>query len=628
MRYIDKYGVEYSYDGKTLECCPDDFEGEYVVPEGVVKIGSNAFQGCIGLTSIVVPCSVHEIQSEAFSGCTSLKSIEIPNGVIDHQAFMNCTGLVYVKLDAGVRSIGWSAFENCTNLESIQIGSGVSEICHRAFYNCCCLKEIVIPRRVSTIMSSTFAKCSNIESVEIRGNLTTIEDRAFYFCGNLVSIDLPDSIIEIGESAFGYCKSLVSVHIPYSLKQIKRWTFNNCESLSSVMIPDNVETIENGAFSICNGMTSIFIGKGVSKIGDSALQYCSKLSKIQVSEENIVYSSLDGVLFDKERTILLMYPENMIGIYVIPYGVRHIDAGAFYHSKITNITIPHTVESIGRMAFSRCLDLTTINIPRSVTEIGEMAFHKCENLKSIVVDEDNPNFCSIENVLFDKEQTTLIKCPNIIEGSYRIPGTVKKISKAAFEGCNKITSIKISGALSIIEEMAFSECSSINAFYVDEENLSFSSKEGVLYNKDKTELVLFPNTYEGDYSIPDGVTTIKTCAFDSCKALTSLTIPNTVKKVEGGCLLGCVGLDTIKIPEGKSLRFEVSDGRIINSGFINVCNVDNHISSPKKKEELNVEALREIFDANNVEADKKLRKAIGGLDDEQLKILGEIFGSK
>lgn len=628
MRYFDKYGVEYSYDGKTLECCPDDFEGEYVVPEGVVKIGSNAFQGCIGLTSIVVPCSVHEIQSEAFSGCTSLKSIEIPNGVINHQAFMNCTGLVYVKLDAGVRSIGWSAFENCTYLESIQIGSGVSEICQRAFYNCSSLKKIVIPRRVSTIMYNTFAKCSSLESVEIKGNLTNIGDGAFLSCGNLVSIDLPDSIIEIGASAFSMCRKITSLNIPPKLKQIKNLAFDNCESLTSVVIPNDVESIEYGAFSGCCGMTSIFLGKGVSRIGECALLCCSKLSNIQVSEENMVYSSLDGVLFDKGRTTLLMYPENKKGTYVIPNGVRHIDEGAFYHSKITNIAISNTVESIGRMAFSGCRDIISIYIPKSVIKIGAMAFYECNNLESLVVDEENPNFCSKDNVFFDKGQTTLIKCPNIIEGTYKIPGTVMKINKGAFEGCDKITSIEISGALSIIEEMAFSKCLSINAFYVDEENLSFSSMEGVLYNKDKTELVLFPNTYEGDYSIPDGVTTIKTCAFDSCKALTSLTIPNTVKKVEGGCLLGCVGLDTIKIPEGKSLRFEVSDGRIINSGFINVCNVDNHISSPKKKEELNVEALREIFDANNVEADKKLRKAIGGLDDEQLKILGEIFGSK
>jgi hypothetical protein len=226
------------------------------------------------------------------------------------------------------------------------------------------------------------------------------------------------------------------------------------------------------------------------------------------------------------------------------------------------------------MAFDMCLDLTSLYIPKSVTEIGEMVFRECRNLTSLTVDEKNPYFRSVHNVLLDKGQTTLIKCPNIFEGLYSIPRTVERICKRAFEGCHKITSIEIPGAMSMIEAMAFIGCSGINAFIVDDANLSFSSKEGVLFNREQTELVVFPSGYKGDYSIPYGVTTIRTCAFDctfdSYKNLTSITIPNSVTIVEDGRLLGCGMPPTFKIPDGKSLRLVLAGGCIKSSSLVDV----------------------------------------------------------
>lgn len=116
---LDKFGVEYSEDGKTLIKCPSDFVGEYVIPEGVTELkGYHAFGHCEGLTSVVIPKSVTSIGDGAFSGCMGLTAITIPDSVtsIGKWAFSGCTGLTAISIPNSVTSIGYRAFEGYVDL--------------------------------------------------------------------------------------------------------------------------------------------------------------------------------------------------------------------------------------------------------------------------------------------------------------------------------------------------------------------------------------------------------------------------------------------------------------------------------------------------------------------------------
>lgn len=178
----------------------------------------------------------------------------------------------------------------------------------------------------------------------------------------------------------------------YSVTSIGESAFESCTSLTSLIIPNSVTSIGNYAFSGCSGLTSVTIGNSVTSIGKYAFSDCSGLTEINVDENNTVYSSIDGVVFNKSQTELVCYPGGKQGAYIIPNSVTSIGEYAFdYCSGLTSVTIGNSVTSIGNWAFYRCSGLTSIDIPNSVTSIGECAFFRCSGLTDI--------YCHIEEPL-------------------------------------------------------------------------------------------------------------------------------------------------------------------------------------------------------------------------------------
>ncbi len=208
-----------------------------------------------------------------------------------------------------------------------------------------------------------------------------------------------------------------------------------------------VVAIESQAFYNCNYLTSVSIPKTVTNIGNVAFAYCSSLTSISVDAANEYYCSVDGVLFNKDKTTLIQYP---VG------------------NTRTSYTIPNTVTAIADKAFLNCLSLVDLSIGSGVTNIGYLAFAGCSSLNNITVDSNNKNFCSENGVLFNKEMTTLIQYP--IGNSrtfYIIPNGVEKIGAGAFADCSVITSVTIPQTVVIIEELAFSGCRWLAYVYYD-----------------------------------------------------------------------------------------------------------------------------------------------------------------
>ena len=239
------YTVAVTYQGTSYSEYSNEYTGSVTIPDkvtyngktySVTAIGSRAFYGCSGLTSITIPNSVTAIGSWAFSECTGLTSIIIPNSVT---------------------TIGSFAFEGCSGLTSITIPNSVTAIGSWAFHSCSGLTSVTIPNSVTAIGDSAFYGCSSLTSVTIGNSVTSIGSGAFFGCSGLTSVTIGNSVTSIGENAFDRCSGLTSVTIPNSVTSIGDYAFRNCSGLTEIVslasIPPvcNAGVFENVDKSLC-----------------------------------------------------------------------------------------------------------------------------------------------------------------------------------------------------------------------------------------------------------------------------------------------------------------------------------------------------------------------------------------
>jgi hypothetical protein len=243
------------------------------------------------------------------------------------------------------------------------------------------------PYLSTTINSSDFQDCTFLVGITILGNrTTTIGQTAFRNCTSLTSITIPNNVTSIGDSAFSGCTSLTSITFPTnsSFTTINNFTFSSCTSLTSIVIPNSVTSIGNSAFNGCTNLTSITIPNSVTSIGNGVFNGCTSLTTINVDPANNSYSLQDGVLYNKDKTTLVVYPAGKTGnTFTIPNSVTDISQSAFYRCTFTNITIPNGVNSIGNNAFTFCTSLTSVTIGSGVTSIGNNVFSRCTSLNSV-----------------------------------------------------------------------------------------------------------------------------------------------------------------------------------------------------------------------------------------------------
>jgi len=315
------------------------------IPDGVTSIGDGAFRSSDHLTSIFLPASVTSIGEACFSYCRNFSNIEVAeanpsyaslDGVLFNHSFTELlsypgakAGAVYT-IPAGVTNIGAKAFQLSANLT-----------------------DVIMPASLRSIGDWAFADSGGFTNLTIPSGVTSISDYAFTFCWNLSSVSIPDTVTSIGDFAF------------YSTR------------LASVTIPDSVTEIGQGVFYGCDHLTSASIGSGVTHIDGQTFFSCDILQNIDVSPGNANYTSMDGVVYNKSLTELVIYPTGRMA---------------------ATFTIPATVTRIGANAFAWCPHLTHIILPATIEALGDEALNYCPNVSMLIFAGDAPQTLGLDAI--------------------------------------------------------------------------------------------------------------------------------------------------------------------------------------------------------------------------------------
>lgn len=296
-----------------------------------------------------------------------------------------------------------------------------------------------------------------------------------------------------------------------------------------------VTTIGKGAF-VLTGMGCLNIPASITDIKPNAFKF-SGFNKIEVDKNNLNYTSINGVLFSKDKTVLLAYPkENSATSYIIPDGVKIIESTAFMGtSNLNSIVIPNGVTTIKENAFYLCSNLKNVSIPTSVKSIGEYAF--------------DFSACTKENYGY-YIGNCLIGADNEINGNFTIKDGTRLVADSALREIDNLGNISIPASVEIIGDCAFLNFSSesLKNITVANENKYFSSENGVLFNKNKTELLCYPcGKNETTYTVPNTVTKLAKVSFSGCK-LNKLNLPNNLKYIDESAFTE-TSLKTLSIPE-------------------------------------------------------------------------------
>ncbi len=418
--------------------------------------------------------------------------------------------------------------------------------------------------------------------------------------GRIDKIVVEDGVTNIGNYVFSNCITVSDVSVAGSVESIGEQAFCGCFYLETLTLEQGVRSINKEAFFGCDSLRKINIPASLQNIDPTAFSYCNKIQEITVDDNNPTYTSVENVLFTKDLSKLIKYPAGAKNtIYSVPSGVEIIGDSSFDSccnleevtfpnsvktiennafcdsSSIKRLILPDSVSYIGDEAFSTCtrlaelrlpanltyfgskavfccIDLKSITIPKCVTKLTSTDLAGCSSLESISVESGNPNFISVDGVLFNKSKTTLIKYPAKKKlDTYNIPSGTATIMLEAFDSTSYLHTLNIPESVSTIDSLALNLNRSIAAFNVDPDNWAFSSLDGVLYNKARTTLLVYPYNKECDvFNIPSGVEKIEKYSFESTN-ITNVFIPSTVESIGYRAFSFCTELKTVAIEYGK-----------------------------------------------------------------------------
>ena len=299
--------------------------------------------------------------------------------------------------------------------------------------------------------------------------------------------------------------TIYNVVIEEGVTSVGEYAFLECSGITNVILPSSLTKIKEGSFIGCTKMTTIFIPESVSFLYGGAFSGCPSLESINVHPENAYYLSVDGVVFNKDRTVLINYPPaKAINLDILENVTEITDYAFSDHEELTEVTIPDGVTKLGRYALAGCRNLSTINLPDSLSYIGPYAFAGLSKLTSITlpgslerIDEGAFRYSGLESIV--------------------IPPKITSIEPCMFEWCSKLVSVTLPEGITNIDNSAFCFTGITNVILP---NSVESIRDDAFYSTDLESII-----------IPESVESIGESAFGRCDKLESITIPKSVKSI-------------------------------------------------------------------------------------------------
>ncbi len=496
-----------------------------VIPQTVTSVGSYAF-AYSSLTAITLPSSNIAFSEYAFLDCNNIKTVYY-SGILEN--WLTSTWQ-YEHLESSPFFNGADLYikgEKLTVLDSTNIPKNITTINAMAFYGCSSLEKVDIPSNITKIEGSAFSDCKNLTYLRIPSTVTDCQGCSFNGCISLQTIyfDIVDwkntyavnfsnagknsdsLVLTIGKNveiikSHAFDNSYITEVIfeeESNCREIKEYAFSECSRLKAIQIPDSVTSLGTYVFEQ-SGLETVTIGSGVSSIDTYAFLGCEKLKEISVNPNNKNYQSIDGSLYQKNSTsvALLQYPrakESTVFSVSNEINLTSINSTAFLGAKnLSVIVLPKTVSYIGRNSFQRCTP-----------------FAGCSSLVSIIVDDSNAYYTSIDGNLYTKDGKTLVAyAPGKTATEFEVPNGVTNIGDYAFRSCDNLKNVTMPNSVTTIGDGAFYDCDSLTSI-----------------------------------TLPNSVTSIGEWAFSDCDSLTSVVIGDNVTSIEDAVFDDCSRLASV-----------------------------------------------------------------------------------
>ena len=412
-------------------------------------------------------------------------------------------------------------------------------------------QKVVIPDTynglaVTSVKSGAFENSDKIVSVKAGNNLKNIGDKAFAGCTALTEVEIGNNVTEVGEYVFSGCSALEKVVFPKNLRILTRGMFSGCSSLKEVAVPDSVKEIRGSVFYNCSSLKSVSFGDSVTLAGLSAFYGCAGI-------ENVYYS---GGIAD------------WLAISFFDGVANPLNGGAALYlngAPCTELVLPEGTVKVGNNVFFGCGSLTSVTIPASVTNIGSQAFSGCKNLAEIRYEGDLTAWCGIDGLANVMTRVVSLYIDGEPLGSeLTIPDSVTSVKYGTFLGCTGLTSVVVGDNVTSISEGAFSGCSSLESitlpFVGNNADGTSAGLFGYIFGATEyvggTTVRQVYNDREAVYCIPSRLRSvtltggnIPQSAFYGCSMLTSVTMPETLAKIDSYAFSDCTGLASVTIPD-------------------------------------------------------------------------------
>lgn len=587
------------------------------LPSTITDMRKNSFKGVN--SNVVVHCAFAEWQTNSFPLYWNYdvnSRVEVEYGVkVPENALTIQDGLVFSLGEAEDELIVTSALASFDgNIpDTVYFNSKTYRVTGIADIGNC--TELKIGQYIDYIADEVFENVTSI-SLSPDNQSFAIDDGVLYSIDHtsiicIVNKSVTSLVIDsrVQNVEFGLLKdfnSLIDLTIPFvgaSENDTENIHFGYIFGASSYSehykyVPSSLKTvvvtggknIGNDAFRNCSSIESIILPDSLTDIGDNAFYGCSKLAIVTINENNSVYASQDGILYNKEKTQFVYIPNALSGAITIPDGITSIDSSAFAERRsITSVTLPDSVTSIGDSAFSDCRSLTSIIIPDGVITIGERAFYYCNLLTSVIIPDsirsigDNAfsgynklQYNEYENAYYlgnsDNPYVALIQAKHTDIESCTLHENIKVIASKAFQYCSDLTSMTF-------PFLGADKNDADNAY------LSYMFGKSGIPSSLKTVVItggmIGDNAFKNCSSLEsitllNNVTNIGTYAFSYCSSLTSITLPDSVTSIGGYAFYNCSSLASITLPDNVT---SIGDGAFRNCSSLTSITLPDSVTS-------------------------------------------------